>query len=197
LAERSIRRAALIATAATLPILVIALVLLSSDPKSKPSNPTTKPLSAVSVPAPPPNSSADAPCTTLLGDLPTSIPTSNGTLAQRPAESTWTYVAAWGDPAIVLRCGVPRPKELVPNSSVLLVPVNGVAFLPVNTKKVNVFTTVDRAAYIEITVPTSYPQPPLGPLADAITKALQAVCLPQAGPGQPAVDPTKLCSRRP
>jgi hypothetical protein len=78
-----------------------------------------------------------------------------------------------------------------------LVPVNGVAFLPVNTKKINVFTTVDRAAYIEITVPTSYPQPPLGPLADAITKALPAVCLPQAGPGQPAVDPTKLCSRRP
>lgn len=176
--------------------MVIALVLLSSTPKSN-TGTTARALPAVSVPAPPPNPAADTPCTALLADLPTSIPASNGALAGRPAESTWTYVAAWGDPAIVLRCGVPRPAQLVPNSSALLVPVNGVSFLPVNGKKDNVFTAVDRAAYIEITVPTSYLQPPLGPLADGISKALKAVCLPQAAPGQPAVDQSKLCSRRP
>ena len=175
---------------------MIALVLLGTDPKSSSSDKTPKPLSAVSVPAPPANPAADAPCTKLLGDLPTAIPTSNGAIAGRPAQSTWTYVAAWGDPAIVLRCGVPRPAALTPNSSALLVPVNGVSFLPVNTKTVNIFTVVDRAAYIEVSVPVSYPQPPLGPLADGIKKALPAVCLPQAAPGQPAVDPAKLCARR-
>lgn len=180
-----------------MPIVVIALVLLGSDAKPSNSGKTPKALPAVSVPAPPPNPSADAPCTKLLGSLPTAIPTSNGPISGRPAQSDWTYVAAWGDPAIVLRCGVPRPAALTANSSALLVPVNGVAFLPVNTKKANIFTAVDRAAYIEISVPVSYPQPPLGPLADGIAKALPAVCLPQAAPGQPPVDPAKLCSRRP
>jgi len=175
---------------------VIGLVLLGTDPKSSKPN-TTKALPAVSVPAPPPNAAADAPCTKLLGSLPTAIPTSNGPISGRPAQSTWTYVAAWGDPAIVLRCGVPRPAALVPNSSAPLFPVDGVTFLPVNTKTVNVFTVVDRAVYIEISVPVSYPQPPLGPLADGIAKALPAVCLPQAAQGQPAVDPAKLCARRP
>lgn len=137
------------------------------------------------------------PCTALLGDLPTAIPTSDGTLSGRPAQSSWTYVAAWGDPAIVLRCGVRRPAALTPNSTALLIPVNGVTFLPVNGKKYNVFTVVDRAAYIEISVPVSYPQPPLGPIADGIAKALPAVCLPQAAAGQPPVDPAKLCADRP
>ena len=179
---------------------MVALILLSTDPStSSPSSSSSAPkaLPPISVSAPPPNSAADAPCTALLGDLPTAIVTSNGVLSGRPAESTWTYVAAWGDPAIVLRCGVPRPAALVPNSSALLIPVDGVTFLPVNGKKDNVFTVVDRAAYIEVTVPTSYPQPPLGPIADGIAKALPAVCLPQAGTGQPPVDPAKLCADRP
>jgi hypothetical protein len=41
-----------------------------------------------------------------------------------------------------------------------------------------------------------YRQPPLGPLADAIAKALPAVCVPQAAPGQPPVDPNTLCTHR-
>jgi hypothetical protein len=175
---------------------VIALVLLSTDPSSKSTSNSPKALPPISVAAPPANSAADAPCTALLGDLPTAIQTSNGTLYGRVAQSSWTYVAAWGDPAIVLRCGVPRPAALIPDSSALLIPVNGVSFLPVNGKKDNVFTAVDRAAYIEVSVPVSYPQPPLGPIADGIAKALPAVCLPQAAPGQPAVDPAKLCAER-
>jgi len=175
---------------------VIALVLLSTDPGGN-STKTPKVLPAVSVSAPLANPAADTPCTALLSNLPLSIATSEGTLEPRVAHSTWTYVVAWGDPAIVLRCGVPRPKALVPNSSALLIPVNGVVFLPVNGKKVNVFTAVDRAAYIEVSVPTSYAQPPLGPIADAISKSMKQVCLPQAAPGQPEPDPAKLCARRP
>lgn len=191
------RRAALIATAVTLPILVVALVLLSTDPNSGKPTSTPKALPPVSVAAPPANAAADTPCTTLLSNLPLSIVTSEGTLQPRVAHSTWTYVVAWGDPAIVLRCGVPRPAALVPNSAALLVPVNGVSFLPVNGKKDNVFTAVDRAVYVEVSVPVGYAQPPLGPIADAIAKSMKQVCLPQSLPGEPEVDPAKLCARRP
>ena len=180
-----------------MPILVVALVLLSSTPDGSSSSTNSGvALTPISVAPPPANPAADAPCTSLLGDLPTAIPTSSGTLSGRPAQSSWTYVAAWGDPAIVLRCGVPRPTELTPQSSAFLVVTDGVTFLPVKKGADTVFTAVDRAAYIEITVPASYAQPPLGPIADGIAKALPAVCLPQASPGQQPVDPAKLCAER-
>jgi hypothetical protein len=132
----------------------------------------------------------------LLSALPVAIPTSNGAISGRPADATSPYVVAWGNPAIVLKCGVPRPAALRPNSADLLVLVDGVNWLPTHPKGENVFTTVDRAAYISVSVPTSYPQPPLGPLADAILQALPAVCsVPdENGVTDPATG--TLCTRR-
>ena len=52
---------------------------------------------------------------------------------------------------------------------------------------------VDRPSYVEVTVPTSYAQPPLSPIADAIAKALPAVCV--VTPTE--TDVTKLCTHRP
>ena len=197
LGNPDVRRAALIATAVTLPIIVVALVLLgsSSDSSTKPSNSATAVLSPVSVAAPPPNAAADAPCTALLGDLPTAIQTSDGTLPGRPAQSTSDYVAAWGEPAVVLRCGVPRPAGLTVNSSAFVIAVDNVNFFQSKSGSNFVYTAIDRAAYIEISVPTSYSQPPIGPIASAIATALPQVCLaPEAG--APAVDPAKLCTHR-
>jgi hypothetical protein len=191
------RRAAFIATAVTLPIfLVVALLLGNAKDSGKKGKPASGALPAISVPAPPPNPAADAPCTALLGTLPTAISTSNGALAARPADSTSPYVVAWGDPAIVLRCGVVRPRQLTVNSAELLILINGVNFLPVRTGKVTVFTAVDRAAYVEISVPTSYTQPPLGQIADGIGQAMKQVC---TVPGENGVtDPSaaSLCTHR-
>jgi hypothetical protein len=197
LGDPVVRRAALIATAATLPIIVIALVLLSStsDSSSTPKNSATAVLSPISVAAPPANAAADAPCTTLLGDLPTAIATSDGTLAGRPAQSTWTYVAAWGQPAVVLRCGVPRPAALTVNSGAFVIAVDNVNFFQSKSGSNFIYTAIDRAAYIEISVPTSYSQPPIGPIASAIATALPQVCLAQED-AAPAVDPAKLCTHR-
>ena len=115
-------------------------------------------LPPIRVSAPPANAAADAPCTKLLATLPITL----ADLPGRPAQSTWTYVAAWGDPAVVLRCGVPRPAQLRPGSSNLDIAINGVLWLPIQLKDSTVWTSVDRAAYIEVTVPKSYAQPPLG-----------------------------------
>ncbi|MCU1657473.1 MAG: hypothetical protein JWO57_2129, partial [Pseudonocardiales bacterium] len=157
--------------------------------KTPPGSGSTAPtaLSPVSVDAPPPNAAADAPCTKLLGALPITL----AGLAGRPARSSWTYVAAWGQPAIVLRCGVPRPAGLTPGSTAQVVAIDGVNWLPVQQKKLTVWTAIDRAAYIEVTIPKSYAQPPLAPISDAIAKALPAVCVVD-----PNADPSQLCTHR-
>jgi hypothetical protein len=94
----------------------------------------------------------------------------------------------------VLRCGVARPSRFTSTSG--LIGVNGVYFLPVRTGSTTVFTTVDRAVYVEVDVPTSYSQPPLGPLASAIAKALPQVCKPQALQGETPPPPRELCTHR-
>jgi hypothetical protein len=178
-------------------VVVLAVLLAhpgshSKSPPSQPGSAGPRPLSPISVPAPPSNAAADASCTKLLGTLPITL----AALPQRPAQSSSPYVAAWGDPAVVLRCGVPRPPGLRSGSADLDIVINGVLWLPVQRKDTTVWTTVDRPVYIEVTVPKSYRQPPLAPLSDAITKALPAVCVPQAAPGQPSPDPKRLCTNR-
>lgn len=180
----------------TVPLVVIVALALgsSSDDGAKPSaTPTTTStvLGPISVPAPPHVAAYDAPCTKVLGALPITL----DALPGRPARSTTSYVAAWGDPPIVLRCGVPRPASLVPGSTAQIFSANGadgVNWLPQKKKDATVWTTVDRAVYIEVTVPSTYATPPLNTLGSAIGKALPAVC--SVDPSEP--DVSKLCTRR-
>ncbi len=75
-----------------------------------------------------------------------------------PADGT---AAAWGDPPTVLRCGVQRPAALVATSACF--EVNGVGWLATqNGREVSgdepvtgtmMFTTIGRAAYVEVSVP--------------------------------------------
>jgi Protein of unknown function (DUF3515) len=85
-------------------------------------------------------------------------------------------VVAWGNPAIVLQCGVPRPTGLTVDSSALVLLVDGINWLPVGDSKTTVFTAIDRVVYIQVTVPKSYAQPPLASISDAIAGVLPAVC---------------------
>ena len=78
--------------------------------------------------------------------------------------------AAWGDPALVLRCGVPRPADLQPTSDI--VEVEGVEWFLVESAAGYTFTTTGRSAYVELTVPAevdrSEATAPLVDLAPAI-----------------------------
>jgi hypothetical protein len=170
-------------------VLIVALLLGRAQHHAKTGGtPARNALGPVTVLAPPANPAADAPCTKLLGALPLTL---NG-LPVRPALSSWTYVVAWGDPAIILRCGVPRPADLKPASSAQTIGVDGVYWLPIAQKKQTVWIAIDRAAYVEVSVPKSYAQPPLAPIADAIAAKLPAVCVVD-----PAVtDPNRLCTHR-
>lgn len=89
-----------------------------------------------------------------------------------------TTVATWGDPHIVLRCGVDKPAGLQPTSPCDV--VNDVGWFSEQIDDGWRFTTIGRAGNIEVTVPTSYaPQADaLVDLSAAIKKMPQVTCLP-------------------
>jgi hypothetical protein len=122
------------------------------------------------------------------------LPVQLGDLAPRRTETDSSFVAAWGDPAVVLRCGVARPAELVPQSAELIIRVDAVDWLPHQTNDSTVFTTTDRSVYVELTVPKKQTAPPLPQLSTAV-RALPAVCESQNSQG--TVPAAKLCTNRP
>lgn len=62
--------------------------------------------------------------------------------------------AAWGSPAIALRCGVPLPGTLRQTSE--LVTINGIDWFGQPAERPVTFTAVGRQAYVEVTVPPKY-----------------------------------------
>jgi hypothetical protein len=85
-----------------------------------------------------------------------------------------TRTAAWGDPPVVLRCGVGRPAGLAATSQV--VEVNGVEWYLTEPTPPYVFTAVGRGTYVQVRVPRSVPRSeataPLVGLAHALRTAL-------------------------
>jgi hypothetical protein len=83
--------------------------------------------------------------------------------------------AGWGNPAIILRCGVPRPAEMS-DPEADGVEVNGVGWLLQKQHDGSFrFTTTLRKAYVEVRIPagrTGDGMAPLVDLAPAIKKSV-------------------------
>lgn len=105
----------------------------------------------VAVPAPQPSS---AQVTEACEQLNSALPSSVLTAVRRTTDPQTPTTAAWGDPPITLRCGVEKPPELEPTSTLLT--VDGVDWLPVTRSAGYVFTAVGRVTYVEVAVPNSY-----------------------------------------
>jgi hypothetical protein len=189
------RRAALIATAVTVPLVVLGLLGVAAltgagDSHSGPSAPP--PLTA----AAPPHAAAEAgPCAKVLAELPVQL----GSLDPRVVHTRpdTPYVVAWGDPSVVLRCGVARPAALHPGSSEQAFnagSLSGPFYFVARSGDANVYTIIDREPYISITVPGKYQAGTILPtLVGAVGKALpKPVC--STDPATP--NPADLCTRR-
>ncbi|GCB93807.1 DUF3515 domain-containing protein [Streptomyces noursei] len=133
--------------------------------------------SAVQVAAPSPTGEAAQHCRALHQDLPRTV---DG-LKRGSAEPVSDFTAIWGDPAVELRCGVPKPEVLRhgsehynpnPDSA----EVDGVQWLFEKQDDGYRFTTVLRKVYVEVTVPGKYaPEVNVLPdLAGAVQKAIPA-----------------------
>jgi hypothetical protein len=101
-------------------------------------------------------------CIGMLGDLPPKVA---GQSSRRVAGD---LAGAWGDPAIVLRCGVEKPDALRPDSECH--DVNGVGWLAEKQPDGWLFTTIGRKLYISLEVPAVY-----NPAADALADVADLV----------------------
>jgi len=123
----------------------------------------------VAITAPTPDATTVALCHTLVSSLPGEIATQGRRLVAGDDQLT----AAWGDPALTLRCGVERPKGLRPESSIIS--INGIDWYAEQLSAGYQFTSVNTKMFVEVTVPNTY-----SPEANVLTEM------------SPALGPVKL-----
>jgi len=189
------RRAAFIATAVTLPLIVLVLLgVAAATGGNDDSGGPAKPPAPLSVAAPPHAAAQAAACAKVIAALPVQLGKLNPRVVHTHPDSP--YVVAWGDPAVVLACGVDRPKALHPGSSEEVFnagSVSGPFYMVSRSGDANVYTIIDRAPYVAITVPRPVAAADVLPtLVGAVGQALpNAVCRSES-----TANPDTLCTRR-
>jgi hypothetical protein len=175
-------RAALVATAVAVPVVVLLAFAFNStalrahraDGTGPPTSPATSAPAPgpLAVPVPPGLDTSAVACRTLAARLPATL----RDLAARPVRPASVRTRAWGEPAVVLRCGVPRPAGYSLTAKNLF-GINGVTWYVQQGKDRAVFTAVDRAVYVEISVPLGYASAPMTALSTVVGQALPPVPL--------------------
>ncbi|WP_416979476.1 DUF3515 domain-containing protein [Streptomyces sp. T028] len=97
----------------------------------------------------------------LCRNLDRALPSKVDGQSRRDPEPASALTAGWGDPAIILRCGVERPPKMVDpevaqgrDADAVAGGVNGVDWLMEKRDGGGYrFTTASRSAYVEVTVP--------------------------------------------
>jgi len=155
----------LLAAAVTLPVLLVAAVLLASV-LVRGQRPGPLPLAPVPAPE------ATSPdCAALVAALPEGIDADGGQLDRRPiADPAPAGTTAWGEPPVVLRCGLGRPAELTVSSRLLA--VSGVQFLGIPGPGATSWVVVDRPVYVALTLPVGSGSAALQQVAAAVRMTL-------------------------
>ncbi len=125
------------------------------------------------VDAPPLSGSDAQACATLVEALPDAV----SDQPVRSIESDDGYAAAWGDPAIVLRCGVPAPEGFDEFASCHV--ANGVGWFVPEDQVGNqdadvVMTTIGFEQNVEVVVPARY-RPPAAVMVDLAAPINQSI----------------------
>jgi hypothetical protein len=164
---------ALVLVAALVTGVLIAASLVRNQPLGQ--------LELAAVPAP---AAEDADCARLLAALPEQLDGGElGMLDRRQLRTPAPAGAAgWGEPPVVLRCGLDRPAELTATSRLL--GVSGVQFLEIPSGDMSTWIAVDRPVYVAVALPPSSGSGPLQQLAAVIAGTLpqHGVDIPH-GPG--------------
>jgi len=124
-------------------------------------------LPVLPVEVPPVTPEANASCPALMSGLPLELAGE----ASRRVQSDSPFTYAWGDPPIVLVCGVDRPAGYV--AGVSAIQINGVQwYVDTDDPDTTVWTTVDRPVYVQISLPASVDSAPVTALTPQIAAAL-------------------------
>ncbi|MGH8963888.1 MAG: DUF3515 domain-containing protein, partial [Actinomycetes bacterium] len=160
----------LLGIALALPVtLVVVVLIVAAQLRDQP----PAPVQLAEVPAP---AAGSADCMRLLANLPSKLDgAAQGTLQRRTlAVPAPVGAAAWGEPPVVLRCGLDRPAELTATARLLA--ISGVQFLELSGPGKGAWVVVDRPAYIVIDLPSASGSGPLQQIAAVI-----GATLPQRG----------------
>ena len=184
-ADRTNRRAALVATLIALPVTVAVAgftfaKLAPDEPAAAPAPSATaaRPQSTAPVELPAP-ALAERPatvCRALVSQLPDRV----RDLAQRPVTAGPEQNAAYGDPALTVACGGTPPIVAATDE---VWSVNKVCWHAVQEADATVLTTVDRETPVRVRVPKQYEQPLqwAAPISDAIVSAVPSAKSAPAG----------------
>lgn len=106
----------------------------------------------------------------LCAGLTAALPRRLGELTARAVDGDRRSAAAWGDPPVVLRCGL----IAAPTPVGQLVTLDGVDWAPISDQRTVRWTTVGRRATVEVQVPRTYNSqaPLLAQLSPIITGEL-------------------------
>jgi hypothetical protein len=175
--------ATLVAVPAALLAGALAFWALSSGTGGAPTKPRPQASGPVGVDAPALGERAATVCRALSAALPGAI----RDRPRRPVSAGAAQNAAYGDPPIVVSCGVGEPR--VPKVAQLLI-LSGVCWFPEEQGEAQVWTTVDREVPVRVTVPKEYD--PAGQwvidLSPAIVRAVPSnhrPCLITVAPSSP------------
>ncbi|MEU6356070.1 DUF3515 domain-containing protein [Streptomyces sp. NPDC047072] len=119
--------------------------------------------------------SPGAKVTKLCDDLDRALPAKVDDLGRRDPEPASALTAGWGNPAIILRCGVVRPEKMN-DPEADGVEVNGVGWLLEKQDDGSFrFTTTLRTAYVEVTIPSGRTGDGMAPLVDLAPSVKKAI----------------------
>jgi hypothetical protein len=154
---------------AALTVVVVAIatvavlgVIQKNDPVTD-----TGPLPIASFDQPGVDSAA---CRSLMPTLPQQLAGEK----RRTLEGATDGIAAWGDPATILRCGLETPAELTCSSA--LTQVDGVAWLqlPESGSGETTYIAADRSVRIALTIPDGSGTGEIQQISDLVAAALPA-----------------------
>jgi hypothetical protein len=152
------------ATLVAVPVALLAGVLAfwalggfpgaAGDPgaSGSPSVPAVQASGPVSVAAQPLDEHTATVCRAVMAKLPASV----RDRARRPVTIGSEQTTAYGDPPIVIACGVKAPAV---RQEDFVVRLSGVCWFPEEHNDGQIWTTVDREVPVRVTVPKAYDQP--------------------------------------
>ncbi|MET3803845.1 hypothetical protein ABIB25_000831 [Nakamurella sp. UYEF19] len=110
-----------------------------------------------------------AACKSLMPALPGKL----GDGPRRQIDGEPAGIAAWGDPAVILRCGLETPQDLTCSSA--LVQVNGVSWLQLTEAGLGSTTYIaaDRSVRVAVTVPDGSGTAAIQQVSNAVSTTLQ------------------------
>ncbi|MFJ1812146.1 MULTISPECIES: DUF3515 domain-containing protein [unclassified Streptomyces] len=113
--------------------------------------------------------------TKLCRNLDEALPSTVDDLGRRDPSPASALTSGWGNPAIILRCGVERPEKMS-DPEADGVEVDGVGWLLEKRDDDSFrFTTTLRRAYVEVTIPKDRTADGMAPLVDLAAPVKKAI----------------------